>query len=432
VWQGGERSGGVPRSPGSAAVLVTGSAILIATAVCVATSLAADSPLPSVHAGQGVGDPFLAKVFALAQIGAFAAYVLGLGLLRVRAASPRLVVAIAVVIQLLPLLAPVIMSTDAWQYWNTGRLGGIHGLNPYDVAPSARPDDVSYPLVGQQWRDTTTVYGPLFTLASEAVALVAGQSAAAAGLLFKALAGLSMVGVVLIVARMAPRAAFAAAFVGWNPVVAMQAAGSGHNDAIAGFALVLAVAFLSTRREAAGAVAAVAAALVKWTALVVAPLVAFQALARRDWRRLGTFAVVGTALVVLATLRYGLDWLGTLTPLAGIVTGTGAATSSMGLWHRLTPLGIPDLVAMALPAVVAGVVYLLVVRDAWRGRVRLGLAAGLFLVATPFLQPWYVLIPVSLAASEEDRPAQLLTLAFCAWGLNYLGDAGTVLGLFRG
>ena len=52
-------------------------------------------------------------------------------------------------------------------------------------------------------------------------------------------------------------------------------------------------------------------------------------------------------------------------------------------------------------------------------------------MATPYLQPWYVLIPVSLAAAEEDRPARLLALAFSAYALNWLGDAGTVLGVLR-
>jgi alpha-1,6-mannosyltransferase len=304
-------------------------------------------------------------------------------------------------------------------------------LNPYEVVPAARPDDVSFPLVGEHWRNGTTVYGPLFTAGSEAAALLAGQSAVAAGLIFKTLSAFSIVGIVLIVAKLAPRGAFAAAFIGWNPVVAMQAGGSGHNDAIAAFALVSALALLSARREVVGPWAVLAAAFVKWTALVVAPPLAVDALARRSWRRLAAVAFGAAVLVVAATARYGADWLQTLVPFASVLTETGPGTSSMALWHRFTSVGIPDAVAMAIPVVVAGIAYTLVLRDAWRGRVRLGLAAGLFLVATPYLQPWYVLIPVSLAAAEEDRPAQLLALAFCAWGLNYLGDAGTVLSLFR-
>ena len=360
------------------------------------------------------------------------AYLVGLWLLVARDVSPRLVLTNAVLIQVHPLLAPVIMSTDVWSYWNSGRLVTTYGLNPYDVVPAARPEDVPDPLSGGDGRNVTTVDGPLFTLGSQFVALVAGLSAATAGLIFKALAAISIVGVVLIVVvKVAPRRAFAAAFVGWNPVVAMQAEGSGHNDAIAAFAIVLAVALLSARREIAGSLAFIAAAFVKWTVLVVAPPLAVDAVVRWKWRRLAAVAFGAAAMVVASTALYGAGWLATFVPFAGTLTETDATTSSMGLWHRLTSLGIPDVVAMALPLIVAGVAYAFVMRDAWRGRLRLALAAGLLLVATPFLQRWYVLIPVSLAAWEEDRTARLLALAFCAWGLNYLGDAGTFLYLLR-
>src|SRR3546814_4786854 len=44
------------------------------------------------------------------------------------------------------------------------------------------------------WRDTTSVYGPAFTLLSELVALVSGSSAAAAAWIFKVLAAAGVLG----------------------------------------------------------------------------------------------------------------------------------------------------------------------------------------------------------------------------------------------
>jgi hypothetical protein len=55
------------------------------------------------------------------------------------------------------------------------------------------------------------------------------------------------------------------------------------------------------------------------------------------------------------------------------------------------------------------------VREAWRGRARLGLAAGLLLCAVPYLAPWYAVWAVPLAAAEEDRSAQWLALALSAY-----------------
>src|SRR5207247_9929369 len=52
------------------------------------------------------------------------------------------------------------------------------------------------PILGGAYHDTTSVYGPLFTLASEPVAGAAGSSADAAAWLFKSLAALAMLGTV--------------------------------------------------------------------------------------------------------------------------------------------------------------------------------------------------------------------------------------------
>ncbi len=63
------------------------------------------------------------------------------------------------------------------------------------------------------------------------------------------------------------------------------------------------------------------------------------------------------------------------------------------------------------------VAYVWLLREAWRGRARLGLAAGLLLLATPYLVPWYAVWVVPLAAAEEDRAAQGLALVLCAYML---------------
>jgi hypothetical protein len=69
-------------------------------------------------------------------------------------------------------------------------------------------------------------------------------------------------------------------------------------------------------------------------------------------------------------------------------------------------------------AVFAGafaVAYLWLLREAWRGRARLALTAGLLLVCTAWLVPWYAVWAVPLAAVEEDRTARVLALALSAY-----------------
>jgi hypothetical protein len=81
----------------------------------------------------------------------------------------------------------------------------------------------------------------------------------------------------------------------------------------------------------------------------------------------------------------------------------------------LDSLGLPHGAAVALLAVLFGLAYLWLLREAWRGRARLGLAGGLLVVAAPWLVPWYLVWTVPLAAVEEDRAAQILGLALTAY-----------------
>ena len=95
----------------------------------------------------------------------------------------------------------------------------MHDGNPYDDTPDDFPDDPAYHHAGAAWRDTTSVYGPAFTLASEVVARAAGSSAGAAAWIYKVLAAAGVLACVLLAARLARDRPYAAALVGWNPLL---------------------------------------------------------------------------------------------------------------------------------------------------------------------------------------------------------------------
>jgi hypothetical protein len=340
-----------------------------------------------------------------------ASYGVGLLLVSRRGAAFTAVLALGLAIQLAPLAAPLLLSTDAWTYWDYGRIAAVHDGNPYEDPPEAYPDDPAYPYVGAEWRDETSVYGPAFTLASEPLALAAGSSADAAAWIYKALAALALVAAALLAARLSPRPAFAAAFVAWNPVLAVHFAGGGHNDAWMA-ALVLAALALgaSGRRQLAGA-AWVAAILIKWVPLILFPLRVLQARAQgRQVGHLG-FAAAAVVLMGLAFWRYGLDWLGAFGPLAR----NANQETSFAFPHRLTELGLPRPLALGLLAAAFVGAYVWLLREARRGRARLGLASALLLFAVPYLAPWYLAWTVPLAAAEDDRPALLLGFVLTAY-----------------
>ena len=66
------------------------------------------------------------------------------------------------------------------------------------------------------------------------------------------------------------------------------------------------------------------------------------------------------------------------------------------------------------------VAYAWLAWQAWRGRARLALASCLLLLATSWLQPWYAIWALPLAAIEEDTLARVLAVALSAY---FLRDA---------
>lgn len=385
----------------------------VATAclVGVASLLAWRDDSPLVPRDGGTAEQGSAWLFLALLVGAFVTYLLGLALLRRTPAPVRATIVVAALVQLLPLSAPLLLSTDAWTYWGYGWIAADGGGNPYVDPPSDFPASPAAPYLGADWRDTTTVYGPVFTGISEPVARVAGSSSDAAAWLYKSLAAAAMLAACLAVASVARRKALAVAFVGWNPVVAVHAAGGGHNDALVAGLAALAVALALRRRHDLSGALWVVAVLVKWVPLLFLALSALAARARS--RPLGWRGLVGAAVVLcaLATWLYGLDWLRAAEPLAG----NAARETSYAIPSRLESLGLPHGVALGLGivALLAGLAWL--ARDATRGRARLGLAACLVLVTTPYLAVWYLAWVVALAAPEEERASRLAALALTAY-----------------
>jgi hypothetical protein len=343
--------------------------------------------------------------------GAFAAYAAALAAIARFRTRLVPVAVLAAAIQLVPLGAPLLLSSDAWTYWDYGRIAAVHGANPYVETPADFPADPAYAFVGADWRDATSVYGPAFTLASEPAALAARSSSDAAAWIFKTLAALAVLAATGLATLVARERSFACAFVGWNPLLALHFAGGGHNDAWLA-ALVLAALACAARghRYWAGASWA-AAVLVKWVALAFLPLRALEA--RAQGRRVGHlgFAAAFAVVVAAASAQFGWRWLGAFGPLAR----NANQETHFAIPHRLETLGVPHGAALGLLIGAFAVAYVWLLREAWRGRARLGLAAGFVLLATPYLAAWYVVWAVPLAAVENDRSAQLLALALCAY-----------------
>jgi len=347
----------------------------------------------------------------------FLAYVLVVWSIRRRAGSCLPILVAAVAMQLAPLTGPLLLSSDVYSYWTYGRLAAIHDGNPYADLPADHPGDPAFRIVGEGIAGQTTIYGPGFTAVSELHARVAGPSPRAAQYLYRLGAAAGALVLLAIVAVGATRPAFSVAFIGLNPLIALHAAGGGHNDIWMVALAVGGVLLGRHRRPALAGASWAASASVKAATLLIFPLEALAAV-RRDPRlgaRLVASAIAGgAALAGLASLRYGTEW----TSFYDRASSQIDETSSISSVFQLQQLGLSSDTSKTLLqiALVAGSLRLLV--DAWNGRARLGLASALLILTPAWLVAWYGTWTVGLSAVDDDPAAELVALATTAYLLS--------------
>jgi hypothetical protein len=322
-------------------------------------------------------------------VGSFAAYVAGLALLSRRPTEAGPVLGLVVAIQLVPLAAPLLLSRDTEVYEAWGRL--------------------SQPFVRHGAWPPVETYGPLWALVSEPLAVVDGHSVYA----FRLLAAACVLGIVALVWRLARRKALAAAFVGWNPFVALHFAGGGHNDAVMMLFVLGALALAAAGLPQLGGASWATAVALKWAAAWFFVLWAIQRFRRREPLGLAGLLVCGGVLLALAFAFFGTEWPNSISSLSHQMKIDHPSLGTLGVFEDAGLSRHPALALATLLQLAAAAFFAL---QAWRGRVHLGLAAGVLVALSTRIDPWYALWPISLAAADdEDRWGRLLALALTGW-----------------
>jgi uncharacterized membrane protein len=342
------------------------------------------------HAAHSTSSPLdprghWADAFGVAITVAFAAYAAAV-LVALRAAfAPWLAVVVSLVVQILPLASPLLLSSDAYTYWDYGRLAAVHDANPYVTPPAAFPDDPAYGSMGATWHHSTTLYGPLFTWISRLVAAVA-SSAESAEVAFRLIAVASIVAIVFVLWRVhAPAAAIV--LVGWSPLVALHFAGGGHNDALM-MAFAVGAAASTERRPLVSTLLWVAAIAVKWVAAVFLLLELLRAAPERRTRAAARLAAVTIVAIALTTFEYGTGWLNAFRSLSEQSRRTG--TLGAATWLRELGVGHRGAVAILTLAMAVFVVALCALAVARRER-HLSVAGTGLAFLQGWLNPWYAL-----------------------------------------
>lgn len=323
---------------------------------------------------------------------------------------------------------PPLLSHDVYSYVDYARLGVLHGFDPYVSPPAAAPSDPTFAEV--TWPDTTSAYGPLFTLATYPLAWL---PVGAAVYTLKAISAAAVLAIAALVARLAPARSVdplrAAVFVALNPLVLVHVVGGAHNDSLAILLMTLGVTGILTARETSAGAAFVAAIAIKASTLVALPFAAlstWRSMGRKPVYDMGNRPVGGlltgagaaaAGIALLAYLAFGWSWLDAFA-LAGENQGRTSYLSIPVTTARLTGLD-PDAVRIAALALYTAFVTCLLIWT-YRGadwiRSAAWATAGL-LLATSWLLPWYLLWPLPLAALSRDGVLKLLVLGLTAYQL---------------
>jgi alpha-1,6-mannosyltransferase len=353
--------------------------------------------------------------------------------------SLRLVLMVGVALHVLALVTPLFLSRDVYSYAIYGRMVSVHDMNPYTSIPGEAWRDPfnTQDLVSVDWIDSPAVYGPAFSAVS------AGMTGVIRGVpetvfAFKALAAAASVATMLVVVaatrRVAPeRAAFAAATIGWNPVILFHGVGGGHNDTLVGLAVAGGVLLLLARRDFWATAVLTVGALVKISGAV--PL-AIAVIASTMWRprgkRLRTLgAHVGIGLAV--GLPFILPFMQSEDPTLGtfeLANRQGWLAPSRfvlvlirGIVNYTLGFTAGDVVAVVVrllfPALLLVVMWGILRHLARADRdlepvtvvSGMGWASLISLMVAPILLPWYAawVVPFAWALPRSARNGTILT-----------------------
>lgn len=311
-------------------------------------------------------------------------------------------------------------SMDALTYVAHGFMGGGFGLNPYGTAAAeiAYRDEtvgLARELAAFGWLPVhgPSPYGALWTW-SEVLAASLTGSVAGTLLLLKALVVAASLGCAVVIWKILGRVRPEDRLLGtlvylWNPLIVVEFAGEGHNDAVMILFVLVSLLFTVTARPALSAMGAVVGVLVKYLPVIFAPAQAIYLWrTRRSTRSLALS--VSLALVyglVLTAALYWPFWIGADT--FGALRQQGLpflAPTPSGILYWLLLHAAPPEEAAALTLRILGALFLLFALVAgWRARDAAGLLRACAAISLVYLLvvsagtwPWYAALPLALAA----------------------------------
>ncbi len=314
------------------------------------------------------------------------------------------------------LLGHPYQSLDALTYVAHGYLGDLPNANPYTMpAAAVGATDFATQLAPFGWLPVhgLTPYGPLWTHLELAVVKVTGDVPTALVMIKAIVVAASLGSAALIwstLGRVRPEDQLLGTLVYlWNPMIVVEFAAEGHNDALMILCLLASLALTISARPALSVAASVSGILVKYLPLVFLPAqVAYLWHTGRNRSRLVAGLLLGLLIGAgLAVALYGPFWVGLRTFEGVRLQGQPLVSPSPSGWlywyllHALPPREAAQITLRVLTGVFAAFVLV----ASWRARDATGLfraCAGIALVYVLVISshywPWYASLPLALVA----------------------------------
>ncbi|MGA0856761.1 MAG: polyprenol phosphomannose-dependent alpha 1,6 mannosyltransferase MptB [Candidatus Nanopelagicales bacterium] len=326
----------------------------------------------------------------------------------------------------LPLVfAPAIFSRDVYSYIAQGRLV-LAGLNPYVDGVSVVPGWFHLG-VDPLWATTPTPYGQLWILIEVGVTSLTPDSPYWSMVLFRVLSILAVVSMAIGILKLAHHFQVSSSLALWlsltNPLTLFHLIGAAHNDSFMLALLIWAFYFSTKSNRSFAVLLVICAGLIKpiaLLALVVVVLGPDLSLKQKFTRWL---LAISAAIALLSFIgvasSFGLEWIRALSAPGEVLTLLSPSSTFgylLGLLTETFSIASIDVVlsivriAIFGAALVGIAIYLVQTRA--QNIVRVGAYTfAIVVIASPVLQPWYVLWVLLLISPIGIRSVLHLRLA---------------------
>jgi hypothetical protein len=373
----------------------------------------------------GRGVPPIALIIAV--VGTFTAYAgLVASLAKRRFLGGRALIIACVGLMILAIAIPARASRDVWAYVMYGRIIAQHHASPYTHVPSEYPGDPALMRVQPAFREVGSVYGPVFAGISGAGMRTCGNSPVCGRMFFQTLEGFAVLGAAALAGR-ATKSWAAAACVGLNPVLIVSVVNGAHADGMVAAGLLASVLLARERPLLAGTLLGTVS-LIKINALLPAAALVAWLLVRSDRRRAILVAATTAGLVAAGYLMVGGAralrplhhtellvshhslWFAPKQWIAADLTEDGwkHARAAGYAAHLIPQIGLAFVLVAAFLAVAGRS------RDHHGPETAVAAALAVYVLASPYVLPWYTATVIPLLAIRLRSPTTWLVLSYSA------------------